>query len=287
MQDLLSVSPLEVTSCANVPLVAGRHLVMGADGEGPFRFTSLVLRDAVAPKPAIIRTRSVAVKGFSGEIREIFIGPGSASYVALASNFNPGWSATLDGRALQPVRIDGWQQGWSVPAGRGGTISVTFGPDSLYRISLLLGALLLLGVFVLAVVPGRRNRRPRVWSAAPVPPGILVVAGAGVVLVLLGGPVALALLPCLVVARLWPRPSPWVVAASMTGLGVVLIVQAGSEPSTHQGPFGVTAQVLTLVAASRSTRWRLWISHRIGLVERTGARAPRDTWQRTNQGPKP
>ncbi|MGP8010535.1 MAG: hypothetical protein ACLPKZ_09820, partial [Acidimicrobiales bacterium] len=90
------------------------------------------------------------MKGFSGDNREILIGPGSASYVSLASNFNPAWSATLGGRALRPVRIDGWQQGWIVPAGRGGTISVTFGPESLYRISLLVGAFLLLGVFVLA-----------------------------------------------------------------------------------------------------------------------------------------
>ena len=247
MQDLENASPLEVTSCVNVPLLVGRHLVIGADGQGPFRFTSLVLRDALAPKSPIIRTRSVAVKGFSGDNREIFIGPGSASYVALASNFNPGWSATLDGRALQPVRIDGWQQGWKVPAGRGGTISVTFGPDSLYEISLLVGVLLLLGLFVLAVVPGRRYRASSV-VAAPMPPGILVVAGAGVVLALLGGPAALALLPCILIARLWPRLLPWVVVAAMTGLGVVLVVQAGSEPVTHQGPFGVAAQVLTLVA---------------------------------------
>jgi arabinofuranan 3-O-arabinosyltransferase len=287
LQDLVSVSPLEVTSCVNVPLLAGRHLVMGADGEGPFRFTSLALRDALAPEPPIIRARSVAVKGFSGDNRQIFIGPGAASYVALASNFNPGWSATLGGRALQPVRIDGWQQGWSVPAGRGGTISVTFGPDGLYRISLLVGALLLLGVFVLAVVPGRRNRASSV-VAAPVPPGILVVAGAGVVLALLGGPVALlALLPCIVVARLWPRLLPWVVAAAMTGLGVVLVVHAGSEPSTHQGPFGVAAQVLTLVALAAVLGGVCASAIASGWWRGHGARAPRQTWHRSNQGPKP
>jgi arabinofuranan 3-O-arabinosyltransferase len=184
------------------------------------------------------------VKNFDSDNPEISIGPGSPSYVALGSNFNPGFSATLDGRTLQAVRIDGWQQGWIVPAGRGGTISVTYGPDGLYRISLLLGALLLLGVFVLAVVPGRRN--PSV-IAAPIPPAILVVLGAGVALALLGGPLALALIPSIVVARLWPRLLPWVVAAAMTGVAVVLIAQAGSEPSTHQGAFGVAAQVLALV----------------------------------------
>ena len=226
------------------------------------------------------------MKGFSGDNREIFIGPGSASYVALASNFNPGWSATLGGRALQPVRIDGWQQGWMVPAGRGGTISVTFGPDSLYQITLLVGAFLLLGLFVLAVVPSRRNRASSV-IAALAPPGILVVAGAGVVLALLGGPVALALLPCIVVARFWPRLLPWVVAVAMTGLGVVLIVHAGSEPSTHQGPFGIAAQVLTLVALAAVLGGVCASAIASGWWRGKGARAPRKPWHRTNQGPEP
>jgi len=247
VQDLLSLSPLNVTSCVNVPLPAGRHLLTGDDGEGPFRFTSLAIRDALPSAPSNIRTRSVSVKGFSGDNREILIGPGSASYVALASNYNPGWSATLGGHALQPVRIDGWQQGWRVPAGGGGTILVSYGPDHLYRISLLLGLLLLLGVFVLVAVPSR-YRRSSNSTAAWVPPGAVVVAGAAAVLLLLGGPVVAALVPCIVIAVLWPRLLPWVVAAAMSSLGVVLVVQAGSEPITGQGAFGPTAQACTLVA---------------------------------------
>jgi arabinofuranan 3-O-arabinosyltransferase len=250
VHDLLSLSPLTLTSCANVPLVAGRHVVVGADGEGPFRFTSLILRHAaptVAPEPSVTRTRSVTLKGFGGDNRQILIGPGGASYVAMASNFNPWWSATLGGRELRPVRLDGWQQGWSVPAGHGGTILVTFNPDHIYRISLLLGLVLLLGVFVLAVVPSR-SRRLSNASADWIPSGVVVVVGAAAVLVALGGPVAVALVPTVVIARVWPRLLPWVVAAATTSLGILLVLHAGSEPSTGQGAFGPAAQLCTLVA---------------------------------------
>jgi len=244
--DLLSVSPLQLTACRTVPLAAGRHLLTGDDGQGPFRYTTLI---ATAPQVhATARNRSVSVKGFGGDNREISIGPGSAAYVALASNFNPGWAATLDGNQLSPVRIDGWQQGWEVPAGHGGTIMVTFSPDHIYRVILLLGLLLLAALFVLAIMPSRYRRSSDPGAPGWMPQGAVLVAGAAVVLLLLGGPVALALLPAIAVARYWPGLLPWVVAAAIACLGVVLVLQAGSEPNTGQGAFGVTAQVCTLVA---------------------------------------
>ncbi len=248
VQDLLSLSPLQLTSCRIVPLSAGRHLVTGDDGAGPFRYTTLIVRPAAPQGHTTVRSRSVSVKGFSGVNREISIGPGSASYVALASNFNPGWTATLNGNHLPPVRIDGWQQGWVVPAGHGGTITVTFSPDHIYRISLLVGLLLLAGLFVLAIVPSRYRRSSNPTAGGWIPPGAVLVAGSAVVLILLGGPVALALVPAIVVARFWPRLLPWVVVAAIACLGVVLVLQAGSQPNTGQGAFGVTAQVCTLVA---------------------------------------
>ena len=250
VEDLLSLSPLELTACRTVPLPAGRHLVTGDDGQGPFRYTTLIVRDAVPPGRSTARSRSVTVKGFSGVNREISIGPGSASYVALASNFNPGWSASLNGNQLRSVRIDGWQQGWEVPAGHGGTIDVTFGPDHIYRITIFLGLLLLAALFVLAIVPSRYRRSSNPAEEGRIPPGVVMVAGATVVLALLGGPLALALFPAIAVARLWPRLLPWVVAAAIACLGIVLVLQAGSEPNTGQGAFGAIAQVCTLVAVA-------------------------------------
>ena len=247
VQDLQSLSPLNVTACGNVPLSAGSHLLTGEDGQGPFHFTSLVLRDARPSTTSTARPRSVSVQGFNGDNRKIVIGPGPASYVALASNYNVGWSASMNGHTLLPVRVDGWKQGWRVPAGAGGTILVAYGPDHLYRSSLLLGFVLLLGILVLVVVPSRNRRRSNT-TAAWIPPGVVVVAGAVLVLVLLGGPVVAALVPCIAIALLWPRLLPWVVAGAMAGLGVVLALQPGSEPITGSGGFSPAAQICTLAA---------------------------------------
>ena len=54
---------------------------------------------------------TVGVIGFT-------IGPGPASYLEVHENYNAGWAATLNGHALRAVYLDGWQQGFVVPAGR-------------------------------------------------------------------------------------------------------------------------------------------------------------------------
>ncbi|EUA43057.1 putative membrane protein [Mycobacterium xenopi 3993] len=55
---------------------------------------------------------------------------------------------TGDGTRLTPVAVNGWQQGWVVPAGTAGTITLTFVSNSLYRTGLL-GGLALLPVLAL------------------------------------------------------------------------------------------------------------------------------------------
>src|SRR5262249_59338260 len=67
-------------------------------------------------------------------------------------NANAGWQATVNGRALPALRVDGWQQGWLVPAGTSGRVTLRYAPDRLYRLSLLaglLGVVLLLGLALL------------------------------------------------------------------------------------------------------------------------------------------
>ena len=44
--------------------------------------------------------------------------------VVLSERSDSGWRATLDGAELDPVEIDGWAQGFQVPAGAGGEVDV-------------------------------------------------------------------------------------------------------------------------------------------------------------------
>ena len=47
--------------------------------------------------------------------------------LVVPESINPGWTArTGDGAALTPVTVNGWQQGWVVPAGTSGTVTLTF-----------------------------------------------------------------------------------------------------------------------------------------------------------------
>ena len=74
----------------------------------------------------------------------------------LAENANAGWTASLAGLTLVPVRVDGWRQAWIVPAGVGGDVALDYAPDRLFRIVLALGAACALVLLVLAFVSLRR-----------------------------------------------------------------------------------------------------------------------------------
>ncbi|HJG52104.1 MAG TPA: hypothetical protein K8U89_08560, partial [Brachybacterium faecium] len=48
----------------------------------------------------------------------------AARTVVLTERFDAQWRATLDGAALEPVEVDGWAQGFTVPAGASGDLEV-------------------------------------------------------------------------------------------------------------------------------------------------------------------
>jgi arabinofuranan 3-O-arabinosyltransferase len=114
--------------------------------------------------------------------------------LAVPENANEGWTATLDGEQLESVVVDGWQQGYVVPAGRAATIELRYGPTAGYRAALLVGlglvVLLALAVLVDRLVSRRGSDAdpvgPRVW------PKWIGWAGAAVAFGCLGGATGLA-----------------------------------------------------------------------------------------------
>jgi arabinofuranan 3-O-arabinosyltransferase len=83
----------------------------------------------------------------------------STSVLSLTQNVNAGWQATLNGTTLTAQRVDGWQQGWVVPAGPAARVDLRFTPTRLFEGLLLLGALLAL-VCAVAATPLRLRRKP-------------------------------------------------------------------------------------------------------------------------------
>ncbi|MBF6296264.1 DUF3367 domain-containing protein [Nocardia amamiensis] len=80
--------------------------------------------------------------------------------LVLPLSTNVGWHATTaDGRVLEPVVADGWQQAWLLPADATGPVTVSFPVDRWYRLGIFGGLLLLIPLAVLATP--RRERTAR------------------------------------------------------------------------------------------------------------------------------
>lgn len=134
--------------------------------------------------------------------REIRVPAATAPRVLVVpESISPGWTAkTAAGSALTPITVNGWQQGWVVPAGASTTVTLSFDSNTLYRIGLAGGLALLPLLLLLALVPPRRPRRDdqpvAPWNPGPWAAAAVVVAGAliaGLVGALVFGAAAAAL----------------------------------------------------------------------------------------------
>jgi arabinofuranan 3-O-arabinosyltransferase len=144
-------------------------------------------RGAAGPPPV------AAVAGTWGPDRREVRAPASAHsrVLVIPESINPGWVARTSGARLTPVAVNGWQQGWVVPAGDPGTITLTFTSNSLYRAGLALGLALLP---LLAALAWWRTRQaddapaqpwtPGPWAAVSVlAAGALIAGATGAVMV--------------------------------------------------------------------------------------------------------
>jgi arabinofuranan 3-O-arabinosyltransferase len=175
-----------------------------------------------------------AATGAWGARREVRVPQATTSRVLVVpESINPGWVArTAAGTRLTPVAVNGWQQGWVMPAGTSGTITLTFAPNPLYRAGLAIG-LALLPLLALMAWWSRRPRHPddppaHPWALGPWAAAALLAAGgviAGVVGVLVFG-AALGLQ--------WAQRDPPRRRDAMTvGLSAGGLILAGAALSRH------------------------------------------------------
>ena len=193
-----------------------------------------------------------------------------ADTLVLRHNDNPGWTATARGKSLDPVVVDGWQQGFRLPPGTT-RLATTYAPTASYRGGLLLGWVLLLAEVCLWARWRRRppaDARPGLGQArlsalaASVAcvvgagvlcgtAGLLLVAGVGGVLLLVRNPLvrlAVGLAP-LVLTGVWYAAEPW--GGSHTWAGEHLLPQLLSV--TSLALLAVTAGAADLRGRQRIT----------------------------------
>ncbi|PZS37647.1 MAG: DUF3367 domain-containing protein [Pseudonocardiales bacterium] len=282
VNDLIHFRPVGIRLCspaAVLRLGPGRHWLTAAV-PGPFLITNISLTgggtsgtgDAPATpgRFAAIRAqpRALKVLSWQPEHRSLRIGPGPASYVELHQNANPGWVATLGGQPLTGVQLDGWQQGFVVPSGRGGIVTLTFAPATFYHLWIILSALAVVALLAVAIRPGRtppfgpEAAPSRGWYAG-IPPAMLAgirawagLGALGVLILAVGGPVAVAVPILAGLAWRWPRWLPLLACAGLLAAGV-LTALAVNPAAIGSGAFGAPAQACALIALAAALTPRL------------------------------
>ncbi|MFI6853116.1 alpha-(1-_3)-arabinofuranosyltransferase family protein [Streptomyces sp. NPDC050416] len=251
VRDLVERRPVEVTLCqqnrkdAELELASGDHRLEGGDA-GPLALTDVTLTRGTVPEAAAAG-RELRVQDWLGDRREVSVGSGAASYLTTYENFNDGWKATLNGKELTPLRLDGWQQGWRIPAGAGGTVKLSYEPATTYDAGLIgSGA----GIAVLLGLALWRRRAPNPDAPQPAPPLPGLWLGT-VALTLVGAVIAgwLALLVpalALLAARRHALLVP-IAFVALAGAGIAAAFGAGEPVGAGEGAFGRTAQLLALI----------------------------------------
>ena len=186
--------------------------------------------------------------------RLVHVGAGPSTYLALTENFNRGWTATLHGKTLRPVRLDSWRQAWVVPAGATGDVALSFGPARQYQWFLISGFALLFLVVYVAIRRPRRVQRfeaPGVSSGArafPMATAYAAVCLLGLMLAgVTGGLVAVVFIAAWATAPKSPALGG-LAALSFASAGVIAAIRHTTIAGDGVGAFGAPAQALAVVA---------------------------------------
>jgi arabinofuranan 3-O-arabinosyltransferase len=175
---LLDGAPVAAQPCDRQPIAlpTGQQELLVSPGP-QFVVDGAQLSGPLAAESLTATAAPVATGAWGPGRREVRVPAATSSRVLVVpESINPGWVAhTSTGTRLTPVAVNGWQQGWVVPAGTSGTITLTFAPNSLYRAGLAGGLALLPLLAAMAWWPQRRRPRDdppaRPWapgaSAAP------------------------------------------------------------------------------------------------------------------------
>jgi arabinofuranan 3-O-arabinosyltransferase len=251
VEDLLSPGQLKVQACTRVDLGPGWHTLVADPSPSAMQPSVLALVPAGWPA-AVDSSPAANVQAFSDENVDVNVpSTPQARVISLGENFNPGWQARIGSTALKPVVVDGWQQGFVVPAGASGHLSIRYEPAFLYRISFG-AALFALGVlFLVCAALWFRYRPTPLFSGPPREAAFLGDwALLGLLLAVLGvvaGPLAvLVLLASQLLYNLRHKET----GARFAGLAafaaldiVVSAIQPGTSASSGTGSFSLLAQV--------------------------------------------
>lgn len=269
---VLAGQSVTLTPCGGDTLTipAGRHRIQ-LKSTAEFAADTLFLLPTAGPLPGAAEATAPTVTEWQPANRTVDVtASANTRTLELAENYNAGWVATVDGRELEPVRVDGWRQAWVVPAGTAGAVQLTFAPDSGYRWGLAVGLLAALLLVGLALLRARPNTLPPIQESHRLGRWLLtgvavfcVAATTGVAGLALAGVVAAVLL------RTRLQRFAWVVAGLTVLLATVLQLAFPWPGSLTQPSWVSWVQSLAVVAALAA-----WIVPSFGATRRSKAAPP-------------
>jgi len=208
VQDVVQRRPLRWEACGSDPnadvtagtvaLAMGAHtIVAGATSEFEpvqMSFTAPAAAGAVKDPTSRSSVAASLVRPDPATMRLSVGDRSQESVLTVAQNFSEGWTAQ-DGRGtpLVSIRLDGWKQGWVLPAGSATVVTARFTPDGPYRDGLLVGLVALLCAAAMVPLSRRRSARRRFGGAeheVPVEglvPGAVAVGCGAVALAFMSG----------------------------------------------------------------------------------------------------
>lgn len=186
--ELLDGGPIAAVPCERNPisLPAGAQELVVSAGRA-FTVDGARLTGPLGDPPATATT-GVQAGDWGADHRVVHVdGSPRERILVVPESINPGWVAvTGSGTTLTPVTVNGWQQGWVLPPGTAGVITLTFPSNTGYRIGLA-GGLALLPVLALLAFRRPRHRAtetpvcpraPGGWAVVPVVAAGAVIGGA-------------------------------------------------------------------------------------------------------------
>jgi arabinofuranan 3-O-arabinosyltransferase len=175
---LLDGAPVTAQPCDAEPITlpTGQQELLVSPGP-QFVVDGAELSGPLAAQSTSASATPAATGAWGPARREVRVPDATTSRVLVVpESINTGWVArTSAGTRLTPLAVNGWQQGWVVPAGTSGAITLTFAPNSLYRAGLAGGLALLPLLALLAWWP--RRRRGTDSAARPWTPGRWAAVG--------------------------------------------------------------------------------------------------------------
>ena len=282
---LLTGRPLRFTACSRVTLAGGDNRVVEPATDA-FSVQNLVVNGGLPAATAASAPKAAGVVSWTSTSRVLRVSAATASYLVVNENFNAGWRAVIDRSQLRAVRLDGWKQGWLLPAGTSGLVHLTYQPAPLYRAAVVGGLAAVVLVLLVAVWPwpvplprrsrparpARGVRAPRVRPFARMASPALVLSGLVVTGLWLGGYPGAVIVPaatCLFLAsnadflvladgrsalgRLWrPRVlAGLLLAASICGAAGEHLQQAGNSGLVVAALLSGVPQIIGLIIVGR------------------------------------